>query len=288
MNPENFENNFETPPQTPHKTNFPLSPKEFLICLSPQKPIIKKNAQSFLNEFHKAATKLLENMKLKYIKELKIKEFEGGVSQRLDEYKARLAEAERLINEKIDINLCIEIMMISMNWIHPFFFKLADGTLSNLYDEALELTGKGMELLSLGYYKTKKYDRSIKYATLVLNIKPNNISMLRAMYSSYFKMGENAKANNVLNSAKKLINIKDFKILEEDYPINKNQSFRSRFNSFIYKNSYSLTTIILSGIFSYIFTKYMMKLSYKESFIYSLATSFFSFLTSFLFKHKKK
>lgn len=280
------------PDNSPLLDHIPQEAKEFLIALSPQKPIIiKRNAQHFLDEFHKSAAKTLENMKLKYIKELKTKQFEGKLEERLYEFNMKLREVDKLINEKIDVVLGIEIMNIAINWVHPFFFKLSNGDMSNLYKEAFELTRKGMEILVLGYFKTENFEKCVKYANIYIRMKPKDcdVNILRILYSAYVKCGDIELAHRTLTFAKNILSISDFnKIVEASPSIQIKPSRKYRFKIFFLKHTYSLANFLLTGIITYVFTKYLLKFPVKESFVYSLGASFITFVTSFCFFKKTK
>lgn len=273
----------ELSPRTPTKRQPSSDAKEFLIALSPQKPkLIKENAKSFLDTFHKAAAKLLETMKSKYVNELKVKEFPGSPEGRLEEFKGRLKEVEKLINERIDVHLGVEIMSEAINWLHPFYFKLEDGRLSNLYEESLELTTKGMELLAIGGYKLKNYRLCIKYAKLLLNFKPNNVAMLRLLFSAYTQEGNNTEATNVLVNAKQILTIQDFRKISEEFNW-KSDECRRNFRWRRFLKISNLSTLFLSGFACYFFTKYFMKMPENQSVVYGLGAGIISFLTRLLF-----
>ena len=279
MNQENSFENLNTPPKTPVETKakFPQETQQFLIALSPQRPIlIKRNAQTFLENFHKAASKMLENMKNKYVKELKLKDFKGGIVQRLEEFNARIKEVDKLINEKKDISLGIEIMTIALNWLHPFNFKLSDGKISIFYQEASEMTAKGMELLALGYYKMKNYEECIKYSKLSLGLNPNQTFIIKILYSAYAQNGDTNLALQVLNSDKNNRNVNNLKIENEK----EKKQMGNKILRCLRKNSYSLTSFLLSGIFTFILTKYLLKFPEKDSLIFSLGASLISYLTT--------
>lgn len=277
----------ELSPRTPTKRQPSSEAKEFLIALSPQKPkLIKENAKCFLDTFHKAAAKLLETMKTKYVNDLKIKEFSGAPEGRLEEFKGRLKEVEKLINERIDVHLGVEIMSVAINWLHPFYFKLEDGRLSNLYEESLELTTKGMELLAIGGYKLKQYRFCIKYAKLFLNFKPNNVSMLRLLFSAYTQEGNSREASNVLINAKKILTIQDFRKISEEFNW-KSGEFRRDYRWRRVLKMSNLSILFLSGFACYFFSKYYMKMNENQSAVYGLGAGIISFLTRLLFANAK-
>jgi len=174
-------------------------------------------------------------------------------------------------------------MAIAIDWLHPFYFMLSDGKLSSLYEEALEMISKGLELLAIGGYKQKNYRLCIKYAKIYLNIKPKNVSILRLLFSAYTQEGNDLAAKNVLFSAKKILTIQDFRKVSEEINIRRNHGYKWK----RFLNRYSLTTLVLSGVVSYLFMKYFMRLQERDSLFYSIGTGFISFLTSLLFTYSK-
>lgn len=279
-----FENGKEieeiSSPIPPKSPLLQLSPKEFLLALSPEKPSqIKKNAKTFLHDFHDSASNLLKKMKEKYISELRGRVFdekeinEEGAIKRYENFKNAYNEAEKLINGKIDIKLGIEILNESLDWIHPFYFQGKDNKVFEIYEKTLELTNMSFFLLASGNFKLKDYNKCIYFSKIHLAQNPNSVPTLQLLYSTYTHLGDHENANKYLSLTKKPSKISDrsrIKIILKKYV------------KYIPK---SILFGFLTGITTLVTTKFYWKLGNKESLIYSLGTAFISLLTTIFFKN---
>lgn len=286
MNFEDEKDNHELPPLTSPLTD-KLNPKEFLIALSPQKPLlIKKNAKTFLHDFHESAQKMLDNMKEKYIFELQEKVFDENKAEiSLDRVKAFakvLTEAERLINGKIDFKLGIEILHISLNWVHPKYFNGNDLKSLEIFEECLQLTKKAIGLLALAYFKMKNYEKTIYYAKISLNFEANSVSILRLMYSAWSHLGDAEEAHKIMAYSKKILSIADLNTIKKGKKNNQTHLFCK----FLRKYSKTLIFSFITGVSTFISLKVFWKLQTKESLYYSFSTAFI-FMLSSIFINKK-
>lgn len=273
-----------SPPTSPLNQ---LNPKEFLIALSPQKPIIiKKNAKTFLHDFHESAQKLLDNMKEKYISELQERIFDENKGEtsfdRVKAFAKVIAEAERLINGKIDFKLGIEIIHISLNWVHPHYFNGQDLKSSEIFDECLKLSKKAFGLLTLAYFKLKDYEKSIYYAKISLYFEPNSVFTLRLMYSAWSHLGDTEEARKIMAYSKKILSIAELHTIKKGKKNNK----RNLFCKFLKKHSKTLIFSFITGVTTFVSLKFFWKYQVKESLYYSFSTALI-FMMSSIFINKK-